>query len=876
MLKYILLAVLLGLAACAQKEDPSGENGATISTNYRIDFSKVESFDSALVVVQSNGDTILQNVFFPADLEKSKAAFTFDTDEFAALKIDCKVYYQGELVARSREILTSGDVPQQPALNLAPIAQAGADSLASQGKEKIFIGSAIDLENGVVSYQWDYEGDGIWDDSLPSAIGFAHVYSDTGRYVAVFQVTDDMGMQGRDTLDVVVRNQAPELDSLWFDGALLEDSIVEIQYQYTDSESDEEGATTVQWLRNGKTIAGATSAEYAIAYADSGAKLACIVTPAAKTGTLEGLSDTLHLGTVQGFRAPVASQVKVSGTPRVDSTLKATYTFSDADGNTEGVSLFQWYRNEEPIEGATKKTYTLTLADKDARLVFEVNPVSAKGKNATGKAVKSEETENVVYPTAPYVTNVSVGGALYRDSTLKAVYTYKDDNGDEEMGTTFQWFREETEITGETGKTYKITVADKNAQLRVKVTPKAETGEFKNNGVAVISPAAGPVQGYTVPVASSVSISGTFGQGGTLTIAYNYSDAESDPEGASLVAWFRDGVKVLEGTQKTYAITKADSGKVISATVTPVATTGDLFTGTAVASTVVYPKVTGFHYPVASNFYVSGLSKIGEELEMHYTYSDADDDLEGTSQVSWCRKDPTQTSYCVSVGVAKTYVLTQADIGMLLIATLNPVAQTGANLVGAAVVDTFFVKGNSQMVSYAGDKYPIVTVGKQDWFALNVRDSKGGTIGVVPASTNYSEDSLGRLYTWNEAYPSAAEQICPEGWHIPSKAEFEEMLTAVGVGMTGGNSNPSVIRSTNTDYWTVIGSDDYGLNIHGAGYVLNSAQGGFKSNANIWTSSLDIANPATSQFFQFTSTTVDVLSASQSNRANSIRCIRTP
>lgn len=110
-------------------------------------------------------------------------------------------------------------------------------------------------------------------------------------------------------------------------------------------------------------------------------------------------------------------------------------------------------------------------------------------------------------------------------------------------------------------------------------------------------------------------------------------------------------------------------------------------------------------------------------------------------------------------------------------------------------------------------------------------------------STGYSEDSLGRLYTWNEAYPSAAEQICP--------------------GMTGGNSNPSVIRSTNADYWMVVGTNDYGLNIHGAWYMFATDYADLKVNANLWTSDVDNETQDKSWYFQLNSSNVMQLSASQ-------------
>lgn len=875
MRKYILIAIILGIFACAKKEDPSGVNAGKIDTGYRIDFSKVESFDSALVVVRANGDTILQGVYTEDSLQKEKLYFSFSALEFEALKIECYVYSNEELIARLEEILTSGDVPQQPALNLAPIALAGTDSLAYQGMEKVFTGNTIDAENGVRGYQWDYDGDGLWDDSLETFVGFAHTYADTGHYMAIFQVTDDMGMQGRDTLYVVVRNQAPFIEQLRSVGTLQEDSIVEIQYFYGDGEADAENETSIQWLRNGKPIAGATGAKYEIAYADSGAKLACAVTPRAKTGTIEGEPDTLVLGSVKGFQAPVASNVKISGTARVDSTLRGSYTFSDADGNPEGSTLFRWYRNDELIAGAKGKTLKLTVDDQDALITFEVVPVSAAGKNAQGKAVRSEETPNVVNPTAPYVTNVSVGGTLYRDSTLKAVYTYKDDNGDKELGTTFQWYRDEVEVAGATKSTYKITLADRNAHIRVKVTPHAETGEFKDAGVSVMSPPAGPVLSYSAPRVTDVELSGEFKQGETLLVAYTYSDDEEDPEGASEITWYRDGVQSKKGTTKTYAITKADSGKVISVTVTPISLVGGVLTGQAVANTEVYPKVTGFRFPEAKDFYVEGLSAAGKQLKIHYDYFDADGDLEATPQITWCKIEPTgSASPCEALSsTVGTYNLTAGDIGNLIVVQLRPVTTTGENLVGTVVSDTFYTQ-NSGSVLYSSEDYPIISVGKQDWFALNLRYSAGSTIGVVPTSTGYVETDLGRLYTWNEAVSGTGGDICPDGWHVPSKDEFLEMIDVVGAGMTGTSTDPDQIRSTNSSYWSTVGTDLYGLKIQGAGYYIAAGHGGFRINANLWTSSSDPNDFQQNIYYQLNGSSYSSYSGNHSTYSASVRCVR--
>ncbi len=101
-----------------------------------------------------------------------------------------------------------------------------------------------------------------------------------------------------------------------------------------------------------------------------------------------------------------------------------------------------------------------------------------------------------------------------------------------------------------------------------------------------------------VPVASSVSFSGSLITGSTLTGSYTYSDTESDPEGTSTFRWFRSAnasgtgaVAIGSATSITYVPGSSDVGQYLSFRVTPVATSGSL-TGTEVAS--------AFQGPIAS------------------------------------------------------------------------------------------------------------------------------------------------------------------------------------------------------------------------------------------------------------------------------------
>lgn len=78
-----------------------------------------------------------------------------------------------------------------------------------------------------------------------------------------------------------------------------------------------------------------------------------------------------------------------------------------------------------------------------------------------------------------------------------------------------------------------------------------------------------------------------------------------------------------------------------------------------------------------------------------------------------------------------------------------------------------------------GKTYKTVKIGKQVWMAENMNYD-------IKHSYCYDDDpenceKYGRLYTW-----AAANYVCPEGWHLPTKEEFETLLTYVGGIETAG------------------------------------------------------------------------------------------
>jgi len=104
-----------------------------------------------------------------------------------------------------------------------------------------------------------------------------------------------------------------------------------------------------------------------------------------------------------------------------------------------------------------------------------------------------------------------------------------------------------------------------------------------------------------------------------------------------------------------------------------------------------------------------------------------------------------------------------------------------------------------------GQLYPTIGVPGTTWLAYNVGFK-------TPESWCYDDDpricaEYGRLYSWE----SAKDNACPTGWHLPSKAEWIDMIEAVGgylelrTNQTVGDPKASYAALTTGSFNAVLG-----------------------------------------------------------------------
>ena len=184
-----------------------------------------------------------------------------------------------------------------------------------------------------------------------------------------------------------------------------------------------------------------------------------------------------------------------------------------------------------------------------------------------------------------------------------------------------------------------------------------------------------------------------------------------------------------------------------------------------------------------------------------------------------------------------------------------------------------------------GETYRTVKIGNQVWMAENLRYKAEGSY--APKNDEENVKKYGRLYTWTSAlnipvefteqspakdiemYHKIREEnyqgIAPEGWHIPSMKEWEELMSNFP-----DNSNGIELRSE--CIWQHPGEDSVGFFALPAGYRFdNGSFCQFGKRARFW--SKDEYGKSNAYRFNITENSMDLEGVYRSD-AISVRCVK--
>lgn len=268
---------------------------------------------------------------------------------------------------------------------------------------------------------------------------------------------------------------------------------------------------------------------------------------------------------VVGLVAPRAEDVKISNDGLV-YTGNYKYVDDNADEEDKQKTELIWEIKDsetadwKEVSRGDKITVTEDMVGKILR--FSVIP-AAVNEPKIGKAVYSEE---IYLPARPFIEGDVV--IIGEERKVWAEYTYKDNNGDEESGTVFEWFRADEEgnikskIDNAKSKEYTISETDINGYIVCKVIPKNE-GLFGEGTEYVSKPFLLPY----IPEIKNLKINNAY-SGKSAQAAYEFFDRNGDKEAASKIEWYLNGE--LVSTAPGYYIDKNASGT-LTLRVTPVA-----------------------------------------------------------------------------------------------------------------------------------------------------------------------------------------------------------------------------------------------------------------------------------------------------------------
>lgn len=180
-------------------------------------------------------------------------------------------------------------------------------------------------------------------------------------------------------------------------------------------------------------------------------------------------------------------------------------------------------------------------------------------------------------------------------------------------------------------------------------------------------------------------------------------------------------------------------------------------------------------------------------------------------------------------------------------------------------------------VTFGGKTYTTVQIGNECWLKENIdfgtmidgtgNQTDNGSVEKY-CYENKSENcaTYGGLYQWGEAMgyaqTSGAQGVCPPGWHIPTKSEFQALVIAA--------DNSRNLRAVGEG----AGTDSSGFSALLGGYRYNSGVFYYlREHSTFWSSTIYSAGNANYMGLRIGDNTVN-LGAGEVTQGFSVRCVK--
>ncbi len=348
---------------------------------------------------------------------------------------------------------------------------------AAEGRTLSADVSSVADEDGITtfSYQW-MRGDVPITGATNSTYTLTQADVDNTVAVAVSFID---GLGNKETLatsapssKILNINDAPT-GSLIIVGTTAQDSVLTAN---TSSIADQDGLGdfSFQWYRGDEAISGATSSTYTLGTDDVGKTIKVLGTYTDGAGAVETITSAQTSLISNKNDAPTGKPV-ISGTVEEDSVLTLdTSSIADADGL--GSFTINWLRNGSTVETGTSSTYTLKQEDVNSVITAQVTYTD--GGNVV-ETLLSDATSAVQNINDEPTGKLNITGNPTQGSTLSVLATnIIDEDGITTLS--YQWMRDDAQISDATNSTYTLTQDDVGKQIKVTASYTDTFGTLEN------------------------------------------------------------------------------------------------------------------------------------------------------------------------------------------------------------------------------------------------------------------------------------------------------------------------------------------------------------------------------------------------------------